>query len=42
MMVDGELFDKLTPERADEILERYGLPRGAADGRGADAQTAHR
>jgi len=42
MLVDGELFDKLTPDRADEILERYGLPRGAADGRGADAQTAHR
>ena len=42
MMVDGELFDKMTPERADEVLERYGLPRAAADGRGADAQTAHR
>ena len=42
MLVDGELFDRLTPERADEILERYGLPRGATDGRGADAQTAHR
>ncbi len=42
MMVDGELFDNLTPERADEILARYGLPRGAADGMGADAQAAHR
>ena len=42
MLVDGELFDKLTPARADEILERYGLPRGTADERGADAQTAHR
>ena len=42
MQIDGELFDKLTPELADQILERYGLPRGAADGRGADAHTAHR
>ncbi len=33
MMVDGRLYDTLTPERADEILAEYG--------RGADAQTSH-
>jgi NADH-quinone oxidoreductase subunit E len=42
MMIDGELFDNLTTERTDEILARYGMPQGAADGMGADAQTAHR
>ncbi len=25
MMVDGELYDRLTPERVDEILARHGL-----------------
>lgn len=33
MMIDGTLYDTLTPERADEILARYG--------KGADAQTSH-
>ncbi len=33
MMIDGKLFDTLTPERADEILAEYGM--------GADAQTSH-
>jgi len=33
MMIDGTLYDTLTPERADEILAKYGM--------GADAQTAH-
>jgi NADH-quinone oxidoreductase subunit E len=33
MMIDGKLYDTLTPERADEILAEYGM--------GADAQTSH-
>jgi NADH-quinone oxidoreductase subunit E len=33
MMIDGKLYDSLTPERADEILTKYGM--------GADAQTSH-
>jgi NADH:ubiquinone oxidoreductase subunit E len=33
MMIDGTLYDTLTPERADEILAHYGM--------GADAQTSH-
>ncbi len=33
MMIDGTLYDTLTPEKADEILARYGT--------GADAQTSH-
>jgi NADH-quinone oxidoreductase subunit E len=33
MMIDGTLYDTLTPERADEILATYGT--------GADAQTSH-
>jgi NADH-quinone oxidoreductase subunit E len=33
MMIDGKLYDTLTPERADEILAEYGM--------GADAQTTH-
>jgi NADH-quinone oxidoreductase subunit E len=33
MMIDGKLYDTLTPERADEILADYGM--------GADAQTSH-
>ena len=33
MMIDGKLYDTLTPERADEILAQYGM--------GADAQTSH-
>ncbi len=33
MMIDGTLYDTLTPERADEILARYGM--------GSDAQTSH-
>ena len=33
MMIDGKLYDTLTPERADEILAQYGT--------GADAQTSH-
>jgi NADH-quinone oxidoreductase subunit E len=33
MMIDGKLYDALTPERADEILGEYGM--------GADAQTSH-
>ncbi len=35
MMLDGELYDRLTPERVDEILSRHGLPggRGAAAGK---------
>jgi NADH-quinone oxidoreductase subunit E len=33
MVVDGTLYDALTPERADEILSQYGM--------GADAQTSH-
>ncbi len=32
MMIDGKLFETLTPERADEILAEYGM--------GADAQTS--
>jgi NADH-quinone oxidoreductase subunit E len=38
MMIDGKLFDTLTPERADEILAHYGLTQ---KGMGADAQTSH-
>ena len=34
MMVDGKLFDSLTPERADEILAQYGM--------GSHAQAPHR
>jgi NADH-quinone oxidoreductase subunit E len=33
MMIDGKLYDTLTPEKADEILATYGM--------GADAQTSH-
>jgi NADH-quinone oxidoreductase subunit E len=33
MMIDGKLYDTLTPERADQILAEYGM--------GADAQTSH-
>jgi NADH-quinone oxidoreductase subunit E len=33
MMIDGKLYDTLTPERADGILAEYGM--------GADAQTSH-
>jgi NADH-quinone oxidoreductase subunit E len=33
MMIDGKLYDTLTPERADEILAEYGMA--------ADAQTSH-
>ncbi|MGO9308282.1 MAG: NADH-quinone oxidoreductase subunit NuoE [Spirochaetia bacterium] len=33
MMIDGKLYESLTPERADEILAEYGM--------GADAQTSH-
>jgi NADH-quinone oxidoreductase subunit E len=33
MMVDGELFDRLTPDRVDEILSDYGFQ----DGRGRAA-----
>ena len=33
MMIDGRLYDSLTPEKADEILATYGM--------GADAQTSH-
>jgi NADH-quinone oxidoreductase subunit E len=33
LMIDGKLYDTLTPERADEILAMYGM--------GADAQTSH-
>jgi NADH-quinone oxidoreductase subunit E len=33
MMIDGKLYETLTPERADEILAGYGM--------GADAQTSH-
>ena len=33
MMVDGEIYEDLTPERADEILARYRT--------GADAHTSH-
>ncbi|MGA2642710.1 MAG: NAD(P)H-dependent oxidoreductase subunit E, partial [Spirochaetia bacterium] len=33
MMIDGKLYETLTPERADEILAEYGM--------GADAQTSH-
>ena len=33
MMIDGKLYEMLTPARADEILAEYGM--------GADAQTSH-
>jgi len=33
MMIDGKLYEALTPEKADEILAHYGT--------GADAQTTH-
>jgi len=33
MMIDGRLYDTLTPQKADEILATYGM--------GADAQTSH-
>ena len=33
MMIDGTLYDTLTPEKADQILATYGT--------GADAQTSH-
>jgi NADH-quinone oxidoreductase subunit E len=33
MMIDGKLYETLTPERADQILAEYGM--------GADAQTSH-
>jgi NADH-quinone oxidoreductase subunit E len=33
MMVDGTLYESLTPARADEILSRYG--------KGTDAETSH-
>jgi NADH-quinone oxidoreductase subunit E len=33
MMVDGKLYESLTPERADEILSQYG--------KGSDAETSH-
>ena len=33
MMIDGELYDRLTPERVDEILSRY---------RSNDGETTHR
>jgi NADH-quinone oxidoreductase subunit E len=36
MMVDGELFDTLTPDRVDEILSDYGFQNGrTAPGRAA-------
>jgi NADH-quinone oxidoreductase subunit E len=39
MMIDGKLYDHVTPERADEILAEY-APRDAA-GTGKDAHAAH-
>ncbi len=30
MMIDGELFVDLTPDRFDEIVERYRTPSGRA------------
>ena len=33
MIIDGTLYDTLTPEKADEILSKYGM--------GSDAQTSH-
>ena len=33
LMIDGKLFENLTPEKADTILSQYGM--------GADGQTAH-
>ena len=33
LMIDGKLYDRLTPDRADSILAEYGM--------GADAQTSH-
>jgi NADH-quinone oxidoreductase subunit E len=38
MLIDGKLYDTLTPERADEILAEHGLTQ---KGMGADAQTSH-
>lgn len=35
MTVDGEVFDRLTPERVDELLTRYGLPAGRSTSGGA-------
>jgi NADH-quinone oxidoreductase subunit E len=33
LMIDGKLFENITPEKADTILSHYGM--------GADGQTAH-
>jgi len=35
MMVDGELYDRLTPDRVDEILADHGFQDGRARGRAA-------
>jgi NADH-quinone oxidoreductase subunit E len=42
MMIDGELYDHLTPERVDEILGRLGRDAERPTNRSKDGEASHR